>query len=151
MLIVGIIFCTLGIILTCIGIWKLKNAHTVNIKIDENNRQAQQLKEQLEKEINFYKQRKKEFERDSQNSFENYCDILELTYLAKENEYDSKINNLYKEYQRKKQRIDEECCRHKKEAEEAFEFYCEVLDDDYNLKEAEYENHYRCLKEIYNN
>lgn len=148
---IGVIFLIIGFIMFVVGSRSVAKSIKIDIATKNINQKLKNEKEQLEKEIKFYKEKKQELEKETQSGFENYCDILELTYLAKENEYDIKVNNLYKEYERQKEKIEEEYCRNKKEVREAFELYCEVLDEDYNIKEAEYENSYRCLKESYDN
>jgi hypothetical protein len=150
-MIIGIVLASIGIITLAFGIWLITHSIQIDNKTKETNSCLEKEKEILEKEIAFYQKRKKEQEEESEASFEKYCDILEISYLAKDNEYDAKLNNLYAAYQREMEKLDREYSIHKQQMKDALQCYCDLLDDDYKEKEAEYENHYRCLKQSYDN
>jgi uncharacterized protein YfkK (UPF0435 family) len=100
-IIIGTVLAATGIVTLIIGSKKIKI-----------NKQTKELNEQLQREtIALEKEREKEFyklkevkskldilnqqlennKEQSQKSFESYIDILDLTYQAKENEFDLKI------------------------------------------------------------
>jgi predicted GIY-YIG superfamily endonuclease len=139
-MILGIILTAIGVITLIFGIVLIAHSIQVDNKTREINSALEKEKELLEREIELYKHKKRELEDEAERSFERYCDILEISYLAKENEYDAKINNLTKELK-----------THKQQVNDAFQVYCDALDYEYELKEAEYESHYRCLKQSYDN
>ena len=82
-MVIGIILAFIGITTLIFGIMLINKSVQVNTKTREINSALTKEKEVLEKEIDFYQQRKREQEKESEISFENYCDILEISYLAK--------------------------------------------------------------------
>ena len=157
-MIVGIILAVIGIATLIFGIVLINHSIQVdnktkelNSSIEKENKLLERQKLLLEKDVELYQKRKKELEEESELSFEKYCDILEISYLAKDNEYDAKINNLYATYQREVEKLDREYTIHKQQMNDALQSYCDILDYEYEAKEAEYENHYRCLKQSYDN
>ena len=146
---IGIILAFLGIATLILGIVLINKSVQVDTKTREINSNLAKEKEVLEREISFLRKQKREQEQESNSSFENYCDVLEISYLAKELEYDAKLNNLCEAYNRQTEKLEEELARNKKAAGDAFDAYCELLEDDYNAAEEDYENYCTNLKQSY--
>lgn len=140
MLALSIILIVAAIIFFGIALYLTTQTHKINHLVDEENIKKEKQKELLEREILILEKRKKELEQDTQSGYESYCDILELTYLAKENEFDSKIKALQFEYEKFIEQLNFKCEQNKLEALKAFEAYCDILDKDYYSKEKQYDN-----------
>ena len=100
MLALSVVLIIAAIIFFGIALYLTTQRHKINHLVDEENIKKEKQKELLNREISFLKQQKKELEEETQSGYESYCDILEITYLAKENEFDSKIKALQIEYEK---------------------------------------------------
>lgn len=138
--ILGIILISAAIVFFGMALYLTAHTHKINHLVDAENIKKEKLKELLNREIELLKQRKEELEKESESGFSSYCDILEITYLAKENEFDSKIKALKSEYEKFIEQLNFQCEKDKLEAFKAFEAYCDILDKDYFEKEKEYDN-----------
>lgn len=137
---ISIILIVAAIIFFGIALYLTTQRHQINHLVDQENIKKEKEKEILEREVQILKNRKKELEQDTQSGYESYCDILELTYLAKENEFDSKVRALQIQYEKYNEQLKFKYEKDKTEAFKAFEAYCEVLDQDYCKKEKEYDD-----------
>ena len=141
-IIIGTILAATGIVTLIIGSKKIKI-----------NKQTKELNEQLQREtIALEKEREKEFyklkeikskldilnqqlennKEQSQKSFESYIDILDLTYQAKENEFDLKIKTAEQEAIKWLE-------ENKQETWEAFDYYVNELDKYYIKVETDFD------------
>lgn len=125
---IGILTLSFGIYFCIIGSRKIN----YNIRIERENKILEDKKQQLLNEIEQLKNSKAETLNEQKAAIENYCDILDLNYNSKENEYDIKINNLQQSY---KLNLDNA----KLEFYHSFEQYINNLDEVYNSKEKEYD------------
>ena len=139
-MIIGFILIIAAVVFFGIALYLTTQTHKINHAVDEENIKKQQKKEELERDIQHLTQRKQELEKDTQSGYESYCDILEITYLAKENEFDSKIRALHSEYEKFLEQLNNKCEKDKAAAAKAFEAYCDILDKDYFTKEKQYDD-----------
>lgn len=135
----SVILIIAAIIFFGISLYLTTQRHQINHLIDEENIKKEKQKELLDREIDFLKKQKQELEKETQSGYESYCDILEITYLAKENEFDSKIRALQIEYEKFVEQLNYKCAKDKLNALNALEAYCDLLENDYLEKEKEYD------------
>lgn len=116
-----------SVIFVAIGCNYLKNAHTINIQIDNQNKILEENNKKLKEE---------------NNTLSTKNDLLfnEKTQLQKQK------NELYEDIGKEEQRllslkdtINSTVESQKELSKQAFENYCETLDRDYQLKEKEYQ------------
>ena len=141
-IIIGTVLAATGIVTLIIGSKKIK----INKQTKELNEQLQRETIALEKEREkeFYKLKEVKSELDilnqqlennkeqSQKSFESYIDILDLTYQAKENEFDLKIKTAEQEAIKWLE-------ENKQETWEAFDYYVNELDKYYIKVETDFD------------
>lgn len=145
MLVLSIILIVAAIIFFGIALYLTAKTHRINHAVDEENIKKERHKEQLEEEI-------KELERilnlytknveQSQMSFENYCDVLDLYYQIKENEFDAKIRALVLELEQKKE-------NNKRNSQDAFLYFMETLEKDYLRIEEDFDKKIALLQRDY--
>ena len=146
MLALSIILIVAAIIFFGIALYLTAQTHKINHLVDEENIKKERYKEHLEEEI-------KELERilnlytknveQSQMSFENYCDVLDLSYQIKENEFDAKVRALALELEQKKE-------NDKRDSLDAFRYFWETLEKDYIRIEEDFDKKIALLQKDYN-
>ena len=146
MLALSIILIVAAIIFFGIALYLTTQRHKINHLIDEENIKKERYKEHLEEEI-------KELERilnlytknveQSQMSFENYCDVLDLSYQIKENEFDAKVRALALELEQKTE-------NDKRDSLDAFRYFWEALEKDYIKIEEDFDKKIALLQKDYN-
>ena len=156
--IIGVILAATGIVTLTIGCKKIKINNQIkldNQKLEEDNRVLAQEHLALEKErekafykleevksaLGIFQQQLERAKEDFSKNYENYVEVLELAYSAKEVEYDSKLNVL-------KTNLDNEYENHKKEIWDAFQKYIEILDTYYQTVEADFDKQVNSISKI---
>ena len=148
-IIIGGSLAAAGIITLIIGCKKIKINNRIkldNQKLEEDNIVLAQEHLALERErekafykleevksaLNIFQQQLEKAKEDFNKNYENYVEVLELAYSAKEVEYDSKLNIL-------KSNLDNQYEIHKQETWDAFQKYVEILDTYYQIVEADFD------------
>ena len=156
--IIGGILATAGIVTFIIGCKKIKintqikldnqKLEEENTVLTENNLALEQERErafykleEVKSALSIFQQQFEKAKEDFTKNYENYVDVLELAYSAKEVEYDAKLNVL-------KAKLDNEYENHKKEVWEAFQKYIEVLDTYYQTVEDDFDKQVTNISEI---
>lgn len=149
--IVGGVLAAAGIVAIIIGGKRVKlNTYLIeeNKKIEEENIS---LEKQREKE--FYKlnevkamlrtlqQQLEEAKENFETNFNNYVEVLELAYQAKENEFDIKVRLL-------QEQTNQKCERSKEESWRAFEKYVEGLDEYYVKVEQDFDKSMKDIQKV---
>ena len=145
MLALSIILIVAAIVFFGMALYLTTQTHKINHLVDEENVKKERYKEHLEEEI-------KELERilnlysknveQSQISFENYCDILDLSYQIKENEFDAKVRALALKLEQKKE-------NDKRDSLDAFRYFWETLEKDYVRIEEDFDKKIALLQKDY--
>lgn len=133
--VIGGVLAAAGIVALIIGGKRIKiNNETIklNKELFEQNLVLQSESGRLYSEIQFLRNQKEQNERQSQLSFENYCDILDLAYEAKEKEYDTMVYYYQNLTEHKLEQS-------KAESDLAFEKYFEHLEKQYEQAEQDYD------------
>lgn len=148
-IIIGGLLAATGITTLIIGCKKIKINNRIkldNQKLEEDNLILTQEHLKLERErekafykleevksaLNVFQQQLEMAKEDFNKNYENYVEILELAYSAKEVEYDSKLSLL-------EARLDNEYENHKRETWEAFQVYVNILDSYYQTVEEDFD------------
>ena len=157
-IIIGGSLAAAGIITLIIGCKKIKiNTHIKldNQRLEEDNIALSQEHLVLEKErekafhkleevkivLSAFQQQLEQQEEQAQKSFENFCEILDLTYAAKEVEYDAKLKNL-------ELKLDNEFEQDKLLIYNAFNKYVEELNRYYECVEEDFDKSLENIKKV---
>lgn len=138
-----------GIITLIIGSKKIKINTTLKILNQNLEQENEKLKqehyvlnresERLYYEVQFLKNQKQQVIKEQEQAAENYFNILDLTYEAKENEFNAKISALHLEYEKALVKEQDSFCS-------AFEKYVNILDDEYNKVEQKFDRSLENIK-----
>jgi hypothetical protein len=156
--IIGGILAAIGIVTFIIGCKKIKINNQIkldNQKLEKDNIILTQEHLALEKErekafykleevkstLGIFQQQLERAKEDFSKNYDNYVEVLELAYSAKEVEYDSKLNIL-------KSNLDNEYENHKKEIWDAFQKYIEILDTYYQTVEADFDKQVNSISKV---
>ena len=148
--IIGGTLAATGIITLIFGCKKIKvnkNIEKINNILKEENEKLKQehivlnqKSEQIYNEIQFLENLKQQKIKEQEKAAENYFDILDLTYEAKENEFDVKIAYL-------KALEEQKLKENKKDATDAFVYYIDELCKEYTKAEKDFDTKINILKE----
>lgn len=144
MLWLGISFLLVGIMLIFVGGRRLDyntNIQKENEQLEKENKILQNESNRLYSEIEFLNRQKKNAYIEQEKAAENYCDILDLTYEAKENEFDAKIHALQKDYEQALQ-------KEQNSFYNAFIKYVDELELEYNKAEENFDIQLKSIKQI---
>lgn len=156
--IIGSILAAAGIVTFIIGSKKIKvnkkikkenqeleekNAKLVreNLELDYTHKTRFRMLEELNSKLKFLKEQLELQEEQAQKSFENFCEILDLTYSAKEVEYDAKLKNL-------ELKLDNEFEQDKLLIYNAFTKYVEELNRYYECVEEDFDKSLENIKKV---
>ena len=149
--IIGGALAATGIITLIIGCKKIKvnkNIEKINNILKEENEKLKreyytlnQNSERIYNEIQFLEKLKQQKIKEQEKAAENYFDILDLTYEAKENEFDAKIQNLKQEYENA-------LYKEQNTFYSAFCKYAEGLESEYNKVEKNFDIQLENIKKI---
>ena len=124
---------------------KLEEENTIlienNLALGREREKALYKLEEAKSTLNMFQQQFEKAKEDFTKNYENYVDVLELAYSAKEAEYDAKLNGL-------KAKLDNEYENHKKEVWEAFQKYIEILDTYYQTVEDDFDKQVTNISEV---
>ena len=157
-IIIGGSLAAAGIITLIIGCKKIKINNRIkldNQKLEEDNIVLAQEHLALERErekafhkleevkvaLSAFQQQLEQQEEQAQKSFENFCEILDLTYAAKEVEYDAKLKNL-------ELKLDNEFEQDKLLIYNAFTKYVEELNRYYECVEEDFDKSLENIKKV---
>ena len=150
-IIIGGSLAAAGIITLIIGCKKIKLNNQIkldNQKLEEDNLALERERErsfhklqEVKSALNIFQQQLEKAKEDFTKNYENYVEVLELAYSAKEVEYDSKLSIL-------KSNLDNEYENHKKETWDAFQKYVEILDTYYQTVEADFDRQITKISKI---
>ena len=150
-IIIGGILAAAGITTFIIGCKKIKlntKIKLINQQIETDNdilkREHYVLNresERLHNEIQFLEEQKQQKLQELEKAAENYFDILDLTYEAKENEFDAKIHSLQKDYEQALQ-------KEQNSFYNAFEKYVDGLESEYNKAEENFDIQLKNMKQV---
>ena len=157
-IIIGGSLATAGIITLIIGCKKIKvnkkiqkenqeleekNAKLIrdNLELDYTHKTRFRMLEELNSKLKFLKEQLEQQEEQAQKSFENFCEILDLTYSAKEVEYDAKLKNL-------ELKLDNEFEQDKLLIYNAFTKYVEELNRYYECVEEDFDKSLENIKKV---
>lgn len=144
MLWLGISFLLVGIILFFAGGRRIDyntNVKKENEQLEKENKILQNESNRLYSEIEFLNRQKKNAYIEQEKAAENYFDILDLTYEAKENEFDAKIHSLQKDYEQALQ-------KEQNSFYNAFEKYVDGLESEYNKAEENFDIQLKNMKQV---
>ena len=118
-----------------------KNAQLIqtNLELDCTHKNRFRMLEELNSKIKFLNEQLEKQEEQVQKSFENFCEVLDLTYSAKEVEYDTKLKNL-------ELKLDKEFEQDKLLVYNAFTKYIEELDGYYQCIEKDFDKSLENIK-----
>jgi hypothetical protein len=124
---------------------KLEEENTIlienNLALGREREKAFYKLEEVKSTLSMFQQQFEKAKEDFTKNYENYVDVLELAYSAKEAEYDAKLNGL-------KAKLDNEYENHKKEVWEAFQKYIEILDTYYQTVEDDFDKQVTNISEV---
>lgn len=157
-IIIGGSLAAAGIITLIIGCKKIKINNRIkldNQKLEEDNIVLAQEHLALERErekvfhkleevkvaLSAFQQQLEQQEEQAQKSFENFCEVLDLTYAAKEVEYDAKLKNL-------ELKLDNEFEQDKLLIYNAFTKYVEELNRYYECVEEDFDKSLENIKKV---
>ena len=115
--------------------------NTESIALEKEREKAFHKLEEVKSALNIFQQQLEKAKEDFSKNYENYVEILELAYSAKEVEYDSKLKIL-------KNNFDNEYENHKKEIWDAFQKYIDILDTYYQTVEADFDKQITNISKI---
>lgn len=140
--IIGGILAAIGIVTFIIGCKKIKlniEIEEINRKFEKDNKTLRQEhyalnreSERLSSEISFLQKQRDETERQSQKSFQNYCEVLDMAYTSEEKKYDLKLKNL-------QDKIEAQFEKDKQIVWDAFEKYVDTLEQYYLKVEQDFD------------
>jgi hypothetical protein len=144
MLWLGISFLLVGIMLIFAGGRRIDyntNVKKENEQLEKENKILQNESNRLYSEIEFLNRQKENAYIEQEKAAENYFDILDLTYEAKENEFDAKIHSLQKDYEQALQ-------KEQNSFYNAFIKYVDGLETEYNKAEENFDIQLKSIKQI---
>ena len=112
-----------------------------NLALERERERAFYKLEEVKSALSIFQEQLEKAKEDFNKNYENYVEVLELAYSAKEVEYDSKLNIL-------KSNLDNEYEHHKKETWDAFQKYIEILDTYYQTVEADFDKQITNISKI---
>ena len=112
-----------------------------NLALERERERAFHKLEEVKSALGIFQQQLEQAKEDFSKNYENYVDILELAYSAKEVEYDSKLSIL-------KSNLDNEYENHRRDIWDAFQKYTDILDTYYQTVEADFDKQITNMSKI---
>lgn len=153
MFIAGIICLIIGLVFIICSFVLSKNTHKINKNIDEQNEKLKKENEELNHHNKYLLTEFKELT-NKQDKINEIINIKQNEINEKErqlNQAQKQIDIKQKELSNFQDNITKAVENQKQLSQQAYENYCDILQDKYNIEEEEYEAHIKILKETYEN